>query len=205
MYWWTLKNFMLKICFIKTVILNNSILINAFIKFPALRIWNLCKRGARKIVRLRWKMSSRDQGLPDITGLIHTGTKGTMTVYTKPTQIQARRNPSSEKWKWAQSPPSNIEALCNWYLLGWEIELSPISSITGNVKHISNLAPCPGRVGQHKIDLVSFCAFIVLFLQFCLVGFLLVFFFVVTNFWKTERKTIKRELGRDFSIIWEEL
>lgn len=87
---------------------------------------------------------------------------------SKPAQEQTRHNTSTEKGEVdTQSPTPNQEALFNWWLLGKRKIRFGQWPVTEYISHIPGQTPCPGAIGQHKMDSLTFVC------TFC---FVLVFF-----------------------------
>lgn len=79
----------------------------------------------------------------------------TMAAHAKPAQVQARRGPSTEQGKQTQVPTHNliklpaVDSKGEINFLQW--------TLTGYINHTSRQSPCPGVVGQHKMDSAVFC------------------------------------------------
>lgn len=91
---------------------------DVFIKpFPS-RIRYPCRRGSRKIARVRSNGQLNGNSVFQIQEDWCTcELTGTVVALAGPAYIQARQGPSTERRKWTQAPTPNQEARCNWHPL----------------------------------------------------------------------------------------
>lgn len=89
---------------------------------------------------------------PDSAGLLHRGSTETITPVYKPcTRSSQKKNPSSEKGKWAQSPTPNHKAICNLYFLGKENSVFSSGTTLGVSTTLQRKGSCSETLTQNKL------------------------------------------------------
>lgn len=102
---------------------------DVFIKpFPS-RIRCPCRRGSRKIARVKSNGQLTENSVFQIQeDWCPCELTGTVAAHAGPAYIQARQGSSTERRKWTQVPTPNQEARCNWHPLAKEKLASPVNS-----------------------------------------------------------------------------
>lgn len=120
--------------------LEHSVLkgMDIFIKSFTSVLRELCRTVGGETVRARvdrWLQGNCLSDPTDLTWLITYELTETVASGTRPVQVEARWNPSTDREKWTPGPTATQEAVCKWYTYCQR-------------KHPLSLMDCPGYMNH---------------------------------------------------------